>query len=431
MQEAPAFSPPWPLWRQLLFRFFFIVFLLIAAPWTWLSVVPGIAWLVDRYYGLIDWVVGVANTHLLHVRPVLVPLNGSGDTSFGWAALWTYCCIAAVGCIIWSLLDRKRREYRQLNYWLCLVLRYYLSLTALGYGISKLYLTQMPFPNTSELATPLGDFLPMRLSWMFIGYSAPYQFFSGLVECLVGLLLLYRRTATLGAMLAAGVFLNVAMLNLSYDIPVKIFSLQMVAISIFLLANEWGRISSFFLLNRQAAACSIYDHPLSKRWMRIGRIVLKCVFVVLAIGVSTAQTAELKAYYNKLSYEALAPGLYDVAGHSINGTALSAYNGLRWKDVVLDGKRSGSMNTEDTAFDAQYGRRYFVYDVDTQQHSIELRRQSDDSLVATLNYTQPDTASIALAGLFKDDSVQVLLQRNHHHFQLTERQFHWVSESNR
>jgi hypothetical protein len=431
MQDAITSQSHWPLWRKVLFRCCFIFFVLIAVPINWLGSVPGLGWLIDLYSSFDSWLVNSANRAFLHVKPVLVPLNGSGDTSYGWAALWTYCCMALAGGLIWSVLDRKRPAYVQLNYWLCVLLRFHLAFIALGYGIAKLFLTQMPFPNTSELATPLGDFLPMRLSWMFIGYSAPYQFFSGLMECLAGLLLLYRRTATLGTMLAFGVFLNVAVLNLSYDIPVKIFSIEMVAVSGYLLANEWKRIACFFLLNRPADACSIYHFPLRRRWMRIGRIVLKCCFLILAIGFTTAQTMELHDYYNNKTYEALKPGLYDVSTQSINGAELLPTDSLRWKDVALDGKRSGSMKTADTSFDRIYGRGYFVYDVDTAQRTMELRRMSNDNLVASLHYIQPDTASIMLSGRYKGDSVQVMLKRSPHQFQLAERQFHWLSESNR
>ena len=81
----------------------------------------------------------------------------------------------------------------------------------------------MPFPALSQLATPLGDLLPMRFSWLFIGYSVPYQFFSGAMETIAGLLLLYRRTVTAGLFAATGAFLNVVMINLSYDVPVKLY----------------------------------------------------------------------------------------------------------------------------------------------------------------------------------------------------------------
>lgn len=116
----------------------------------------------------------------------------------------------------------------------------------------------MVFPSLHQLATPLGDLLPMRLSWLFIGYSSPYQIFSGVMEVFAGSLLLYRRTATLGAFVAAGVFTNVMMLNMCYDIPVKIFSMQLVAVSLFLLANESKRMICFFILNKPADTCSIY-----------------------------------------------------------------------------------------------------------------------------------------------------------------------------
>lgn len=429
--EAANPMPVWPLWRRFLFGVFFILFVLIAAPWSWLIDVPGLGWVAGRINDGVDGIVYAANSSFLHVRPVLVPTGGSGDTSFGWAALWTYCCVALAGGLAWSLADRRRRNYVVLNYWLCILLRYYLALVALSYGISKLFLTQMPFPSTSELATPLGDFLPMRLSWLFIGYSAPYQFFSGLVECLAGLLLLWRRTATLGTLLAAGVFLNVAMLNLSYDIPVKIFSLEMVAVSLFLLANESRRLMCFFVLNRPAPGCSIYERPLTKRWQRAGRIALKAAFVALAIGLTTYSVADLYAYYNAPGDELLAPGVYDVSEFVRNGEALSAGDPRRWTELILDGKREGSLRTGDTAFTLRYGRRYFTYDVDSTARTIALGDLSGERPIATLHYRQPDTAQIALQGVQGRDSLQILLRRRDRHFQLAERQFHWLSEQNR
>ncbi len=428
--ESAALPPrAWPRWQRILFRCCFIFFILTAAPWDWLSDVPGADWLARDVDAANDWVVNMANRTFLHVRPELVPLNGSGDTSFGWAALWTYCCIALGGGIIWSAVDRKRESYVQLNYWLCILLRYFLALSSLSYGIAKLFLTQMTFPTTSELATPLGDFLPMRLAWMFIGYSATYQFFSGLAECLAGLLLLWRRTATLGSLLAAGIFLNVAVLNLSYDIPVKIFSLEMLAVSLFLLANEGKRLVCFFILDRPAPRCRIYHYPLRKRWMRIGRVILKCAFLVMAIGMTTAQVIELHNTYNQIGFEALRPGLYEVTAFSRSGQAKA--DTLSWTDIALDGKRSGSFKGGDTNFPQRYGRKYFAYDVDTAQHTFLLSRPSDDSLLVRLRYEQPDTTHIELSGTYGADSLQILLRRSPHRFQLSERPFHWLSERNR
>jgi hypothetical protein len=183
----------------------------------------------------------------------LVPLNGSGDTSFGWIQLRLYLLLAIVGCVIWSLVDTKRSNYNFLAYWFRLILRYTLIIHCFGYGISKLFCFQMPFPSLSQLATPLGDYLPMRLSWMYMGYSSTYQFFAGAFEVVAGILLLFRRTATFGTIVALGVFTNVMIMNMGYDIPVKLFSTHLVVICFVLLAFEYRRIFALLFNNPMPA----------------------------------------------------------------------------------------------------------------------------------------------------------------------------------
>ena len=117
------------------------------------------------YYKLTDWAVETANARFFHIAKTIVYPNGSGDTSYGWAALWLFIIVAFAGAIIWSVLDWRRKNYQHANYWLCLLTRYYIALTAFGYGFAKVLALQMPFPGNSQLATPLGDFLPMRFSW--------------------------------------------------------------------------------------------------------------------------------------------------------------------------------------------------------------------------------------------------------------------------
>lgn len=205
------------------------------------------------------------NDCLFYIRPHLIQPGGSGDTSLVWATVFTYALVSVVGGIIWSVLDTKREEYNEVNYWLCLMLRYGLAEISFSYGITKIFPMQMSFPNLSQLATPLGDFLPMRLLWMFIGYGQPYQIFTGMAEVLVALLLIWRKTALLGALLAVGVFANVAMLNLSYDVPVKIFSLHLLFISIFLVWQERARLFAFFVQNKPVLPSPFFERQFYKK----------------------------------------------------------------------------------------------------------------------------------------------------------------------
>ncbi|MBI3219799.1 MAG: hypothetical protein HYZ44_09825 [Bacteroidetes bacterium] len=433
--ELPP-SAPWPWWRKIVFRFFFIYLLLQIAPWTWFDIIPGVSSVTRYYYLGMDWLVEFANKHFFHVREVLVPLNGSGDTSYGWTQVWLFLSLALIGCVLWSIADRKRSQYAIADYWLRTAVRYFIAMTCLSYGIIKIFALQMSFPNLSQLATPLGDYLPMRLSWMFIGYSTPYQVFSGVMETIAGLLLLNRRTVTLGVMMAAGVFTNVAMMNLAYDIPVKIFSLHLLFYCLFLMAYDYKRIASFFLLNKPADLTSLYEMHITTKWMRIARVVGKSILVILIV---------ILPFYNSWEYyqsnqtgadtKPISSGVYDVISFERNGIPTSPLPGdtLTWKDVIFEKSKSGSVNTTDSLFRQRYRRGYFNYRADTAAKALHVFKRSvqgDSTFLFTINY-QLRNDTIFLQGKIRNEDHRIKLVKSKRHFQLAERQFHWLSEYNR
>ena len=425
---------PWSSFHKICFRFFFIYFILYTAPWEAFNIIPGIKFLIGLYNQGLEWAVITSNEHLFRVfgvRHVQQVFNGSGDTSYSWAAFCFMLMIAGGGALIWSVADRKAKSYRQLNYLLCLFIRYSIALIAFGYGIIKIFAMQMPFPQISQLATPLGDLLPMRFSWMFIGYSTPYQVFSGVMEVLVALLLLYRRTATLGVMIATAVFTNVMVLNLAYDIPVKLFSINIVVQCLYLLANEYERMICFFVLNKPAKSCSVYDQPLTKKWMRITRIILKAWFIFL-IAQSLYETYGQYRENNSSKPNAiLKPGVYDVNRYIVNGDSLNNNipDSIRWKDLIIDNGMGGSVASHDTIFRQRYGRGYFNFEKDSSQSIIHFTKMRNK--IFSLHYQLPDSNTILLWGQKKNDSLFIELKRSVRRFQLAERQFHWLSEANR
>ncbi len=86
-------------------------------------------------------------------------------------------------------------------------------------------------------------------------------------------------------------------------------------------------------------------------------------------------------------------------------------------------------------FQRRYGRGYFRYKADTAVRAAAVWRTStipgDSTFLFTLRYEVPDTNILRLAAKVGRDSVRVELVRTPRHFQLTERQFHWLSEYNR
>jgi hypothetical protein len=391
------------------------------------------------YAVALKWTVNTADRLLFHIQPVgvILPANdGSGDTSYFWAQLWTYVLLAAIGCLVWSLLDRRRPNYKELGYWLRTAIRYYIALECFLYGILKLFCLQMPSPSLSQLATPLGDFGAMRLCWIYMGYSGPYEVFSGMAEVITGLLLLYRRTVTLGLLTGLAVFINVMTMNLSYDIPVKGYSMELTFACLFLLVWDHRRLLSFLVLNKAVGATGLYEPVDSGRVMRVARIVLKLCFVFIAIAEPFYLDAGGYSRAHQVAATPVGRGVYAVRTFVVNGDTIapSYLDSTRWKDVIFDTRGRGSVKSPDTNFMQKfgYGRGLFHYETDTVTHTLTMTRSATDhSLIMQCRYETPDSNVVVLRGRLGRDSLDVVLQRMNKDFRLEKWEFHWVSESNR
>ena len=382
------------------FRFFLLYFVVQIEPWDWFRLIPGVSLLLRPYDATMDWLVRAGNAHLFHIRDTLVPVNGSGDTSYAWARFSLQLTLAALGCIIWTLLDRKRPNYERALYWLRLGVRYYIIAAALSYGIIKLFVLQMLFPTTSQLATPLGDFLPMRFSWLFIGYSTPYEVFSGAMETVAGLLLLYRRTITAGLFAATGAFANVVMINLAYDVPVKLYALHLLFSCLFLLALDSKRLVGFLFLNRPAPATTAYDPIYALPWQRWASVAVK-VFILYQFLWGPLQSSWTR---NQAAKQPPAPGpfatgVYDVRSYVLNRDTipLTSTDSLRWRDVIIDSNAAGSVGSRDPVFWQRYRRGYFRYKADAASHTAAVWKTStipgDSTFLFTMRYEVPDSTT--------------------------------------
>jgi hypothetical protein len=433
-----AARPAWPLWQRVAFRFFSVYFILQIEPWDWFRLIPGVSLLLRPYDAAMDWLVRAGNAHLFHIRDTLVPVNGSGDTSYAWARFSLQLTLAALGCVLWTLLDRKRAHYERPLYWLRLGVRYYVIAAALSYGIIKLFALQMPFPSTSQLATPLGDFLPMRFSWMFIGYSTPYETFSGAMETVAGLLLLYRRSITAGLLAATGAFANVVMINLAYDVPVKLYASHLLFSCLFLLALDGRRLIGFLFLNRPTPATSAYEPVYARPWQRWGSVAVK-VFILYQFlwGPLQSSWTRYQALQKPPAPGPFAAGVYSVRSYVVNGDTipLTSTDSLRWQDVIIDSNSAGSVGSRDPVFWQRYRRGYFRYKPDTAARTAAVWKTStipgDSTFLFTMRYEVPDSTSLRFIAPIRGDTVRVDLVRVPRHFQLAERQFHWLSEYNR
>ena len=109
---------------------------------------------------------------------------------FGWILAFCLLVIATVATGIWSILDRRRKDYAALHQWFRLFVRFALAGQMLNYGLDKVIPLQMPYPSLTKLVQPFGTFSPMGVLWSSIGAAPAYEIFAGCAEVFGGLLLI-------------------------------------------------------------------------------------------------------------------------------------------------------------------------------------------------------------------------------------------------
>lgn len=241
-------TPDWSLPRRVAFRFLAVVTILFVAPFP-LQLFPGTSALVRGVNAV--WEAGVAwfAEHILGMAAPPHVFTGSGDT------LWHFVQLALIGCLglsitlVWSLLDRERRSYARFARILGTVVRYYLASMMLLYGIAKVTPMQFPPLWLGRYDSTLGEMSPMGLMWTFMQHSQPYVMITGCAEILAGVLLLWRRGYLFGALLSIAVMTNVVLLNFCYDVCVKLFSLQLLAMGTALVLPHARRLIGALLGN--------------------------------------------------------------------------------------------------------------------------------------------------------------------------------------
>lgn len=101
---------------------------------------------------------------------------------------------------------------------------------------------------------------------------------------------------------------------------------------------------------------------------------------------------------------------------------------LRWKDLIFE-NGLGSIVSNDTLFRHRYNRAYFSYELDSAKHLLGFKKYANtEEYFLEFKYAIPDSNTIILDGLKGKDSLHVELKLTNRHFQLAERQFHWLTE---
>jgi hypothetical protein len=364
---------------------------------------------------------------ILHVQVILQP-TGSGDTMRAYVGCLCAAIIAAAAGFLWMIMGFIVHVWKPswsgndfLYRLVRVLLRFFLAEMLFGYGFAKVFPLQFPEPSSYRLNEQLGDMSPMGLLWTFMGFSALYQMFTGAVEVLSGLLLTTRRTTFLGALLMMAAMGQVLVLNLCFDVPVKLYSLHYLVMALFLAAPDLPRLIKAMVLG-MAVPATPFAPLLHKVWLDRTALVLRTLLVALMLW------SQIHANYERWNEwhggeQPPALGRWDVVSMRIDNKEAVKGDPMTWEwlDFMNRSLLRLSGTTPPTV----------VYRVawNSDAKSITLTRFSSLGWSATFNYEFPQPDTLELRGSMDGKAIAATLKRSpERHHELMNRGFHWIQE---
>jgi uncharacterized membrane protein YphA (DoxX/SURF4 family) len=411
----------WSWFTRFAFRFcfvYFVLFCLCTQLFSGLFFLPGLA-ILPPVRQLVFWFAA----HLFGYKQLLVYFSGSGDKVFDWVLVFCLLVISAIGTCVWSTLDR-RPSYTTLYHWFRVLVRFALAGQMLNYGFIKVFPMQMSFPPLVKLLERFGDFSPMGVLWSSIGASPAYERFVGGAELLAGILLVIPAASRLGALIAQIDVIEVFVLNMTYDVPVKLFSFHLVWMAAFLLIPERLRLIQFCLLDcpvSPARSDRLFTPRDANRIATVSQLAfgaflfLSKLLMMSIMWYMTHGSASQSPLY----------GIWNVNEMTIDGQTHPPLltDSARYRRVVFDSPQLTTFQRMDDTF------AHIPSSFDRKNSTLTLSLPGSMTGKGQLTASRKDHNHLTLQGRLGSQAIHMeltLLDRNQ--FTLVNRGFHWIQE---
>ncbi len=293
--EAKPSPLSWTPLSRLAFRIafiYFFCFLFLYGNGSIFEIIPVVGgWINNLLTWPMNHVAVWTGHHVFHLTGVAATWHptGSGDTTLNWILNGLFVFFALVGGLLWTaiatLRGSCRTEYQTLHAWLRFLLRLTVGLFMVGYGLSKVFPMQMAPISIAILNEPVGQTSPMTLLWSLIALNPIYESICGVAEVIGGTLILFRRTALMGALFSAFVMSNVVLFNFFFDVPVKLFALNLLLAELFIVLPDIKPLFNFFWRHQPAALVGVWIPLATRRGFRIATRTVEIIFVALLLVV--------------------------------------------------------------------------------------------------------------------------------------------------
>jgi hypothetical protein len=418
--------PGWHPLTRVAFRFcvaYFALFCLLFPEITFIftgvigRLLPqgAIWWQMHALGPVTEWV----GRHVFGTGATLHEDSGSGDQAAMWVLMFTVLVVAITATAAWSVLDRRRTGYRRLHAWFVVFLRVCLGGEMLYSGAIKVIPVQMPAPPLTALLRPYGQLSPTWALWLQVGSSYPYEIALGVVEVAAGVLLFVPRTATLGALLSLASMAQVFLMNMTFDVSVKILSFQLLLIAVVLLAPQARRLAKMLILEQPSQPVTQPALFTNARANRVAAAVQVALGAWVLVGWMLTSWLDWHEFGGDRPKPELY-GIWSVTTFSLDGASLPPLTTQRhrWQRLIIDDpdrltyqRMDGELVTTPAVIDA---------------HRITLFAAAPPTTL-TIDRTAPDR--LHLSGQLDGQPVTMTLKRvDLDRFPLRRNGFHWIQE---
>jgi hypothetical protein len=259
----------------------------------------------------------------------------------------------------------------------------------------------------------------MGLFWTFMSGSKPYTIFCGWLEVLAGYLVLFKRTRTIGGLLSVVVMAQIVIINLCYDVPVKLFSIHLLLMSLFVLDDDLRNLFKFLVL-RQSVKLSEAPVFKNKKWL-YGVLMIQILVLISFTYFSINEGQE----YRESKWQEHFLGVYRVSSFEFIKDESPETTKAGWDEIIVDRLYNGDV----AAMIIADGNRYrYTLHIDTTNKKMEFIGKKLSDLNIRLQYKN-QTDTFYIEGLWDNQDVKaVLIRRDKTNYNLTNTSFHWIQE---
>ncbi len=329
------------------------------------------------------------------------------DTKYDFARFILIAALSLILTIIWLFVDARRRWHYspKLNSLLRTILRYHVGFTLFLYGIAKVYLYQFGYMGLDRMDNAVGNNSPMGFLWLFMSYSPTYNIGTGLIEMIGGVLLLFRRTTLLGGIVCFVAMANVVLIDIAYDVTVKMFAIHLTLMVMVLLLDDAKRLFNVLLFNR--ATSPHRELPLiNNPKYRIPGYVVKTLLIGYILIATLQFSGGIRDTRISNRENAVLHNKYVVDQFVINQDTLPPLKGdaNRWDEMMVGSSYSPTrMSVKDMT-----GRsRFYVYEADTVNKTFVFYSRRDSTDRYEMRYTQPSEEQFIMDGIHKTDTLHI------------------------